>query len=293
MHRDHKLGLALGVLVIGFAAALCFPRQPAGPTASLELKDPAPLDAGIELLPVRAYTDAEAGPTAAAIPGGARAEPRPETALPGSRSAAAELELFAGPPEPIRPVANRTGLPVPDASAWSPVAPGGDARPSSAPSAAASEAIPGTPGEGSNGMRYTVKSGDTLSGLAGRFLGSTQRYLEIYEANRDVLESPNAIRAGLVLTIPVAGAAKSPDGASEDADPVRLAETIEDAATTDARESPRVGGTSRRDAPARMDDVPASRFRPAGRSPFIPGPTSKGRESPGKSLRPIPKAEGE
>ena len=66
MHRDHKLGLALGVLVIGFAGALCFPKQPAGPDTTLELKDAAQLDADIELLPVRAYTEAESRPAAPA-----------------------------------------------------------------------------------------------------------------------------------------------------------------------------------------------------------------------------------
>lgn len=294
MHRDHKLGLALGVLVIGFAAALCFPRQPAGTTASLELKDPAQLDAGIELLPVRAYTDADAGrtPRERATPDGVRAADSPEAALPGSGSASAELELFAGPPEPIRPVADRTGPPVPDPSAWPPVAPGGEARPSSSPPAAADEAIAGAAGAASTGMRYTVRSGDTLSGLAARFLGSTQRYLEIYEANRDVLESPNAIRAGLELTIPVQGAAKLPEGVSASGVPVRLAETIDDAEPADKLQGP-VGHNAPRQERPGTDDAPAARFRPAGRSPFLPGPARPGSGQSPSGPRPASRGNGE
>src|SRR4051812_12276500 len=47
MHRDHKLGLALGVLIVGFAAALCFPKQTDIDQRLLQLENPAELDADI------------------------------------------------------------------------------------------------------------------------------------------------------------------------------------------------------------------------------------------------------
>jgi nucleoid-associated protein YgaU len=50
--------------------------------------------------------------------------------------------------------------------------------------------------------RYTVRKGDNLSTIAQQLLGSAKRYLVIYEHNRDVLESPNDLRPGMVLTIP-------------------------------------------------------------------------------------------
>jgi nucleoid-associated protein YgaU len=51
---------------------------------------------------------------------------------------------------------------------------------------------------------YVVRPGDTLSGLAQRFLGSTRRYYELYEANRDVLSDPDTLHPGTVLRIPMA-----------------------------------------------------------------------------------------
>lgn len=54
-----------------------------------------------------------------------------------------------------------------------------------------------------NGPRsYTVESGDTLSRISNKMYGSSGRWSEIFEANRDQLPSPNALRVGQVLRIP-------------------------------------------------------------------------------------------
>ena len=58
--------------------------------------------------------------------------------------------------------------------------------------------------------RYEIGSGDdggTLSGVAKLFYGNATRYREIFEANRDVLKSPDVVRKGMVLFIPAAAAA--------------------------------------------------------------------------------------
>jgi nucleoid-associated protein YgaU len=49
---------------------------------------------------------------------------------------------------------------------------------------------------------YTVKSGDTLSRIAKEFLGDSNAYMEIFNANRDQLTDPNLIKPGQVLKIP-------------------------------------------------------------------------------------------
>ena len=51
---------------------------------------------------------------------------------------------------------------------------------------------------------YTVKSGDTLSGIAKAQLGSANDYMRIFEANRDQLSDPDKIKPGQVLKIPAA-----------------------------------------------------------------------------------------
>jgi hypothetical protein len=48
-----------------------------------------------------------------------------------------------------------------------------------------------------------VKSGDTLSTIAGRLLGNPKRWNEIYALNRDLIGSnPNQIRVGMTLKLP-------------------------------------------------------------------------------------------
>ena len=49
---------------------------------------------------------------------------------------------------------------------------------------------------------YTVKSGDTLSEIAKRELGSPGKYMEIFNANNDQLSDPDKIKPGQVLKIP-------------------------------------------------------------------------------------------
>jgi nucleoid-associated protein YgaU len=52
------------------------------------------------------------------------------------------------------------------------------------------------------GQTYTVKSGDTLSGIAKHHLGDANAYMKIFEANRDQLSDPDRIKPGQVLKIP-------------------------------------------------------------------------------------------
>jgi nucleoid-associated protein YgaU len=67
---------------------------------------------------------------------------------------------------------------------------------------AQSQAIPQpTPAKASM-KTYTVKSGDTLSEIAKRELGSANKYMEIFDANRDQLSDPDTIKPGQVLKIP-------------------------------------------------------------------------------------------
>ena len=49
---------------------------------------------------------------------------------------------------------------------------------------------------------YTVKSGDTLSKIAKETLGNANAYMDIFNANKDVLSDPDQIKPGQVLKIP-------------------------------------------------------------------------------------------
>lgn len=49
---------------------------------------------------------------------------------------------------------------------------------------------------------YTVQSGDSLYKISKKVYGTSSRYLDIYQANRDQMSSPSAVRVGQVLRIP-------------------------------------------------------------------------------------------
>ena len=49
---------------------------------------------------------------------------------------------------------------------------------------------------------HIVESGDTLSGIAKKLLGSANRYMDIFNANKDQLSDPDKIKVGQKLVIP-------------------------------------------------------------------------------------------
>ena len=73
------------------------------------------------------------------------------------------------------------------------------ANPAQEPPAEAEQA---TAAEGGAPSTYTVQSGDTLWKIAESVYGDGSEYQKIFDANRDVLESPDRILPGQELTIP-------------------------------------------------------------------------------------------
>ena len=251
MHRDHKLALSLGLLLIGVAAALCFPRQQPSDLAGLELEDAAQLDAAIDLLPVRVYTESH---TESTDRDDELATSNPELSDPFS-----ELALMPGAPDPIPTVEIRQ-TPENRASAIAPPPPsestGVGARPTTdAPGLEPPEVVrPPAPRDMQpEPLVYEVQSGDTLGELAGRFLGSTRRYLDLYEANRDILPSPDDLQVGMLLKIPGLRTGDSNGGVRV----VRTPPTTEVGLPEPALDSSNRQG----------NDSPPT-FRPAARSPF-------------------------
>jgi nucleoid-associated protein YgaU len=49
---------------------------------------------------------------------------------------------------------------------------------------------------------HEVKKGDTLSKIAQQYYGDASLYMNIFEANRDILKDPNLIKIGQKLRIP-------------------------------------------------------------------------------------------
>jgi nucleoid-associated protein YgaU len=55
------------------------------------------------------------------------------------------------------------------------------------------------------GKRHKIIDGDTLTAIANRYLGSEERYLDLFEHNRDVLTHPELLPIGKELRIPPPG----------------------------------------------------------------------------------------
>ena len=49
---------------------------------------------------------------------------------------------------------------------------------------------------------YVVAAGDTLSKIAKKFYGDANKYMKIFDANKDQLEDPDKINVGQKLKIP-------------------------------------------------------------------------------------------
>jgi nucleoid-associated protein YgaU len=81
--------------------------------------------------------------------------------------------------------------------------PGGDPA---APASGQRQLVAGQPTglvkAAADARRHTVIDGDTLYGLAERYYGDGERFVDLYQANREVLKRPDRLEAGTVLVIP-------------------------------------------------------------------------------------------
>lgn len=68
--------------------------------------------------------------------------------------------------------------------------------------AATGESSPTDGNPTTGGETYVVQPGDTLSKISIRYYGSSSRYMDIYNANRDILSSPANVAVGQELQIP-------------------------------------------------------------------------------------------
>ena len=232
MQRDMKIGMALGVALVGIVGALFFRREP-------ELKDkeaPPPLQSAEEL-------DREiAGRAKAPYIKGLEefdnaAAPVPPPASSANPSTKSKEELKqreaagrkpATAPDPIQPakadaLANDQ-VPVHNRD-WEPQgAPGSGGEKGGKKAGESGRLSPAGTNIGTN-RTHVIQAGETLSALASRYLGSSARYREIYEANRSVLRSPDDVREGLSITIPDSHAAGTNSPVAKPGDSRHVAES--------------------------------------------------------------------
>jgi hypothetical protein len=164
MLSDQKIGLALGILLIGATLAFFF-RPEADPLSELPpLRSTQAMDQQIsqrDRTPYLSETDPQRP-----------VQPTPLENLDPAAGDAALAGVLVPDPIPSHNVAAELGASVETVSeSWSPVT-------------------------------HTVQRGDTLSSIASKYLGSSLRFDEIFEANRDLLRDANDLRTGMELRIP-------------------------------------------------------------------------------------------
>ena len=62
--------------------------------------------------------------------------------------------------------------------------------------------VGGPAGAASAPRSYTVQKGDTLSKISKQYYGDANKYMKIFDANKDKLKDPDKIQVGQVLVIP-------------------------------------------------------------------------------------------
>jgi phage tail protein X len=174
-----KTAAALCILLVGISMAMLFrhDRPQAGP--------PGPDAADELLLRYRGAGDA-LGTRSKGIGRSATTQPEPPQAIanPQPATVVTPLDRHESPPslapdypETERPASSRWGVSM-------------------------DMMLPVTTSAEDEAHTHTVVDGDTLAALAERYLGSSARAEEIYQANRDVLRDPKLLPIGVELKLP-------------------------------------------------------------------------------------------
>lgn len=175
MHRDVKIGIAIGILLIALVAIFMWARS--------DSRTPAPPRgySGIE----RALPPAQEPVSPVGIEGGIGLDESPEIG-------ASEV------PMPAPPGTGRAG----DTTTLQP--PAGDTTSVGGRTTSPPVPIPTPPArpEPVASKTYTVKKGDTLIGIAKAQYGDDSKWQLILDANRDKIASPEALPVGMKLAIP-------------------------------------------------------------------------------------------
>lgn len=201
MHPDKKVGFALGILLVGITGAFFFRNDvPAGDTGQLASADS--LDAKIDQKTQRPYLperedengievdDVSAADVIPTIPSGDNGD----ILIPNPIRLGDAYGVDIVPPIPS-PENDLSGVDSAIAAGDSHglVTPGGT-----------DQTLSGNAGTKRAYKVHKVVAGDNLSEISEKYLGTSRRYREIYEANRDILKSPDDVRVGMKLKIPAA-----------------------------------------------------------------------------------------
>lgn len=274
MHQDQRIGLALAVLLLGAAGAFFFRNDPKPNGSSPRLKSGKELDARIAEKAISPYL--QSGDEDHEAPGTLAKKVSDRAHSDSSASGEYSLPSLDAPDffGPDDRAVNGTGGSTQSRSnqftsdaevqELSPIPfPAENDQNSSGIHSNNSRQTQATPG---SDRTHIVQKGETLSSIAAKELGSSTRFLEIFEANRDQLNDANDVRVGMTLRIQsrratgTESAISRPKDRSYSAPPLLPA----DSGHKDVSELPPIGL-----APEERTTTPAKKlFEPAKRPPL-------------------------
>jgi nucleoid-associated protein YgaU len=215
--RGKKLSIAVAILLVGCGTALMFrredsPSEAAGQRPTAPSVVPKPNIRSISPQPdqlakfagrIEPYVDTIAH---------AETAPEERPAAAAGTSGAVATRPMAAPVESTKPRDSQVARADPSPSAGeSPLKWQAFRRPSSQSPTSPPGTSQDEPRQASSRdplvlqnavRRHAITDGDSLAALAHRYLGAQERYLDIFEFNRDVLASPDMLPIGKELRIP-------------------------------------------------------------------------------------------
>ncbi len=229
MHQDQRVGLALGVLLVGACAAFFFRNETRTAPRVPTLQHAQELDDRIAERSMRPYlkgieavetADRRRSPSSTTTADPAHSDEDQDGAFSSPRGtfdenvAITKLPRFQRPghrtPDNSSEIQELAPIAIPNDLATSgQLTQGSDAT--LVPPEAVSSAQPAKPEEMTStsatakGRTHVVIKGETLSSIAAKTLGSPNRFQEIFEANQDQLSNPNDLKLGMTLQIPEVG----------------------------------------------------------------------------------------
>ena len=199
MRRGNKIIVVVVVLLVGLFAALRFPKKDSiEEVVDRGRPDEVAVRPEALYVPLQVSSEAETSPASALdASSGRSSEPAGPKRLPAIHAPPRQRDTPPMQAAPIHSSAAYSAAP-PERHAFREQSPPrvAQARPSLA-------AEPDRRRDEAPVRRHTIVDGDTLKDLAERYLGSGDRYLEIYAANYKALPSPDILPLGIEITIPL------------------------------------------------------------------------------------------
>lgn len=202
MQQDQKVGLALGVLLIGTVAAFFFRNETHPARKAPTLNRAAEVDREIAEKNLTPYFAKQTGEKEAAdqSPRAAADQASEPDVRTGERRLPSWDELQAEIKDPFAADAGLDAVPTP---APDPIQVESPATVGAEKTEEPTTPVVGIePSPGNAETIHEVQRGDTLSSIAGKYLGSQAKFQEIFNANRDQLRDANDLKIGMKLHIP-------------------------------------------------------------------------------------------